>query len=51
MILARQDIQRGDRVQSVASRYGYGSSEALTRAFQRQFGSSPISLRPGRVDA
>jgi AraC-like DNA-binding protein len=45
MILAHQDIQRGDRIQSIAARYGYGSSEALSRAFQRQFGNNPISVR------
>ena len=47
MILARQDIQRGERVQQVADRYGYGSSEALGRAFQRQFGHSPLAARRG----
>ncbi len=41
MLLARQDIERGDRVQSVASRYGYNSSEALTRAFRKTYGLSP----------
>ncbi len=45
MTLAHQDIQRGDRIQSIAARYGYGSSEALTRAFQRHFGSNPIAVR------
>lgn len=45
MILAHQDSQRGDRIQSIAARYGYGSSEALSRAFQRQFGNNPIALR------
>lgn len=45
MIMARQDIERGDRIQSVATRYGYSSSEALSRAFQRQFGRNPISVR------
>ncbi len=45
MILAHQDILRGDRIQSIAARYGYSSSEALSRAFQRQFGYNPISLR------
>ena len=45
MILARQDIQRGERVQQVANRYGYGSSEALGRAFQRQFGHNPLAAR------
>ena len=45
MILARQDVEKGDRIQAVASRYGYGSSEALGRAFRRQFGKNPISMR------
>ena len=45
MILARQDIQRGDRIQQVAMRYGYGSSEALGRAFHKQFGHSPVHAR------
>ena len=45
MLLARQDVERGDRIQSVALRYGYSSSEAMTRAFRRQFGSSPTSMR------
>lgn len=46
MTLARQDVERGERIQTVARRYGYGSGEALTRSFRRQFGESPISLRP-----
>lgn len=45
MILARQDVRRGERIQTVARRYGYGSSEALSRAFRRQFGDSPMHLR------
>lgn len=45
MTLARQDIEKGDRVKAVALRYGYASSEALTRAFRRQFGVSPTSWR------
>jgi AraC-like DNA-binding protein len=45
MILARQDLQRGERVQQVAARYGYQSSEALGRAFQREFGLSPLQAR------
>lgn len=45
MVLARQDLRRGDRVQSVARRYGYASSEALSRAFKRHFGAPPIELR------
>jgi AraC-like DNA-binding protein len=45
MTLARQDIQRGERVQTVARRYGYGSPEALSRAFSRQFDINPLALR------
>lgn len=45
MTLARQDMDRGARVQAVARRYGYASSEALSRAFHRQFGVNPTELR------
>jgi len=45
MTLARQDLDRGGRVQTVARRYGYTSPEALTRAFQRQYGISPSDLK------
>lgn len=45
MTLARQDLDRGHRVQAVARRYGYGSSEALARAFQRQHGVNPLAVR------
>jgi len=45
MVLACQDIERGDRIQTIATRYGYGSSEALSRAFRRQFGNNPITYR------
>lgn len=45
MTLARQDIEQGSRVQLVALRYGYTSPEALTRAFQRQYGASPADLK------
>lgn len=44
MILAHQDLQKGERVQLVADRYGYTSGEALTRAFRRQYGYSPSQL-------
>ncbi len=49
MVLARQDVEQGDRIQSVATRYGYASSEALTRAFKRQFGCNPMSVRTTRL--
>lgn len=45
MVLARQDLERGERVQTVARRYGYGSGEALGRAFRRSFGASPMAIR------
>ncbi len=45
LILAKQDIERGDRIQRVAARYCYGSSEALSRAFSAQFGHPPRDLR------
>lgn len=47
MTLARQDIARGERVQTVARRYGYASPEALTRAFTRQFKATPQAIRRG----
>lgn len=45
MTLAHQDIAAGQRIQSVARRLGYGSTEALSRAFSRHFGQSPITVR------
>ena len=45
MTLARQDIERGERVQTVARRYGYTSPEALSRAFAREFDVNPLSVR------
>lgn len=45
MLLARQDIERGERIQNVARKYGYGSSEALSRSFRRRYGANPIQFR------
>ena len=45
MTLARQDLSRGDRVNAVARRYGYGSSEALNRAFKSRYGMSPKAFQ------
>ena len=45
MTLARQDLDRGGRGQAVARRYGYTSPEALTRAFQRQYGINPSDVK------
>lgn len=45
LALARQDLSRGERVQTVARRYGYRSGEALNRAFHRGHGQSPSAAR------
>ncbi len=45
LILASQDLKRGARVQAVARRYAYTSSEAFSRAFRKAYGVSPVSLR------
>ncbi len=45
LALARQDLARGDRVQTVAQRYCYGSTEALSRAVTASFGQSPMQIR------
>ncbi len=49
LILARQDLARGDRVASVARRYGYGSAEGFSRAYRRHYGNAPIQMRQGRA--
>ncbi|MEX3011730.1 AraC family transcriptional regulator [Hoeflea sp. TYP-13] len=45
MILARQEIASGRRIQSVARKLGYSSSEALSRAFNKHYGRSPVAVR------
>ena len=45
LTLARQDVERGDRIDAVARRYGYGSAEGFSRAFRKQFGDKPIAAR------
>lgn len=47
LILARQDLQRGHRVDTVSRRYAYGSPEAFARAFRRAYGVAPLVLRAG----
>ena len=49
LILARQDVVKGDRIDAIARRYGYASSEGFARAFKKHFGENPISLRPKPV--
>lgn len=46
LTLARQDLHRGDRVDAVARRYGYGSAEGFARAFKSRFGGKPVKMRP-----
>jgi len=45
LALARQELESGARVKSVARRLGYSSPEALSRAVQAEFGASPTELR------
>jgi AraC-like DNA-binding protein len=45
LILAHQDITRGDRVDAVARRYAYTSPESFTRAFRKAHGVAPTALR------
>ena len=45
LLLARQDLQKGDRVEAVARRYGYQSAEGFGRAFRQHYGQTPLTLR------
>lgn len=45
LILARQDVAKGDRVETISRRYGYRSPEGFARAFKKHFGDNPVSLR------
>ncbi len=52
LTLARQDLALGARVERVAHRYGFRSAEGFSRAFKRQFGQQPRSLRkPAPIEA
>lgn len=46
LTLAHQDLQKGDRVDAIARRYGYQSSEGFARAFRQRYGLNPVALRP-----
>lgn len=48
LLLARQDLQKGDRVEAVARRYGYRSPEGFARAFRQHYGQKPLSMRGTR---
>lgn len=51
MSLAKQDLSRGERIQTVAHRYCYSSGDALTRAIKKEFGrSAKILKRHSQVD-
>lgn len=45
MTLAAADIIRGDELLTVAVRHGYGSTEALGRAFRAVHGATPAEVR------
>ena len=46
LTLAQQDLAKGHRVDVVARRYGFASSEGFARAFRKHHGKTPIALRP-----
>lgn len=45
LTLAYQDLEKGERVKTVAQRYGYSSQEALSRAISRRYNRSPMKIR------
>lgn len=45
LVLAKQDLARGHRVQRVAERYCYRSTEALSRAILQAYGVGPMQIR------
>lgn len=49
LTLARQDVLKGDRVDAIARRYGYGSPDGFARAFRKHFGDNPVALRPTKL--
>ncbi|KAA5967493.1 AraC family transcriptional regulator [Pantoea sp. M_9] len=48
MRLAKERIEQGEAVESIAFELGYGSLAAFSRAFKRITGTSPGALRAGR---
>ncbi|MBB4424415.1 AraC-like DNA-binding protein [Bradyrhizobium sp. CIR48] len=50
LTLGQRELQRGERIKSVARRVGFGSAAAFSRAYALAFGHSPVSLRkPGSL--
>lgn len=45
MTVAAADVMRGDGLLDIATRYGYGSSEAFGRAFRAVHGRGPAEVR------
>lgn len=45
LLLARRDLQNGDRVEAVARRYGYRSPDGFARAFRQRYGQKPLEMR------
>ena len=41
LTLARMDLEKGDRVDRIAHRYGYRAPDAFSRAFLKEFGLRP----------
>ena len=49
--IAAQAMREGrDNVAAIAERVGYRSEEAFSRAFKRQFGSSPAAWRKCKLE-
>ncbi len=45
MGLAHKDVARGDRISTIARRYGYRSADSFCRAFAAKYGIAPSYLR------
>ncbi len=43
MLLAKADLERGERIDRVSHRYGYRAPDAFSRAFLKEFGARPKS--------
>ena len=45
--LAHEELEQGQSVMTVATRYGYNSVDSFTRAFKNQFGILPSKIKSG----